>query len=425
MKLLRLSWSAASASQTAEGKRCNASANKMRSCGSCRKCSRYVLQHWPVAASLAKRCQRLAPLVTLVYTQQAYANKELSRQKEEADATRKEELQQNAAMEAAMEKERVRLLDEQQRKEREAAERKRADAAVVKDQIRFREMQRFVEGEEEAARERAQVDAVVQAVQAEEERAAAARRSKQTETRHFIDEFKHQREAHLQSQREAERDAERAERAHLEAQAAHRDKVAAAKNADLATKQAAYQKIVEEQEAVRRAQDEEDKLRWVIVEEEAQKKSRDEAAKREAAAVRGRREMREAVEAQKRLQEQQRAEEAAREAELVRQFLDRVAADEAAAAEAKRRQHEAAKKFQAGIEEQKGQRMHAYAQQRAAEDRATAEAAAREEYRLKVVQEARRRLLEEHAAALEGYLPKGVFKSEEDLEVVRRARGQQ
>lgn len=36
-----------------------------------------------------------------------------------------------------------------------------------------------------------------------------------------------------------------------------------------------------------------------------------------------------------------------------------------------------------------------------------------------MVEEARRRLLEQHGAAVEGYLPKGAFKSKDELEYVR------
>ncbi|CAN0411485.1 unnamed protein product, partial [Ectocarpus sp. 13 AM-2016] len=38
---------------------------------------------------------------------------------------------------------------------------------------------------------------------------------------------------------------------------------------------------------------------------------------------------------------------------------------------------------------------------------------------LQVVKEARRRLLEQHGAAVEGYLPKGALKSRDELELVR------
>ncbi|CAE7259790.1 MNS1 [Symbiodinium sp. KB8] len=336
---------------------------------------------------------------------QAYANKELAEQRKEQDAIRREEAKADAAMDAAMEAERARVLEAEAKREAEAAAAKRADAAVVKDQIRQREMQRFVEGEEQAARERAQVDAVVARIAEEERQAAAARAQKQAHTRALIDEFKVQRAQHVEAQRQAERDAELAERQYLEA-------VAAAKHADLASKQQAYQAIVKEQEARRRQEEEEDRLRWVIVEEEAAAKARAEAAAREAATVEARREMRQAVEAQKRLQEAQRAEEAAREAELVKQFLDRLASARAAARE----------QFKSDISAQQRERMSAYQAQQAAEERAAAEAAAQEEYRARVVAEARRRLLLEHATALEGYLPKGVFKSEEDVRLVQGAR---
>lgn len=39
--------------------------------------------------------------------------------------------------------------------------------------------------------------------------------------------------------------------------------------------------------------------------------------------------------------------------------------------------------------------------------------------KLQVVAEARRRLLEQHGAGVEGYLPKGALKSKDELEYVR------
>lgn len=38
---------------------------------------------------------------------------------------------------------------------------------------------------------------------------------------------------------------------------------------------------------------------------------------------------------------------------------------------------------------------------------------------LQVIEEARRRLLQQHGAAVEGYLPKGALKSKDELEYVR------
>ncbi|CAN0212563.1 unnamed protein product, partial [Hapterophycus canaliculatus] len=43
----------------------------------------------------------------------------------------------------------------------------------------------------------------------------------------------------------------------------------------------------------------------------------------------------------------------------------------------------------------------------------------RELYRQRVVEEARRRLLEQHGAAVEGFLPKGALKSRDELDLIR------
>ena len=43
-----------------------------------------------------------------------------------------------------------------------------------------------------------------------------------------------------------------------------------------------------------------------------------------------------------------------------------------------------------------------------------------EDYKARVVEEARRRMLQQHATQLQGFLPKGVLRTEEDLRCVFR-----
>ena len=43
-----------------------------------------------------------------------------------------------------------------------------------------------------------------------------------------------------------------------------------------------------------------------------------------------------------------------------------------------------------------------------------------EEFKKKVIAEARKRLLEEHAAKLAGYLPKGVIRTEEEAKIIQQ-----
>ncbi len=76
------------------------------------------------------------------------------------------------------------------------------------------------------------------------------------------------------------------------------------------------------------------------------------------------------------------------------------------------------------IERQRSDRKSMYDQERAAEAAAIDEANQREDYRKRVIQEARKRLLEEHAAKLVGYMPTRVFESKEELEHFNSAAAQ-
>merc|ERR1712000_17618 len=72
------------------------------------------------------------------------------------------------------------------------------------------------------------------------------------------------------------------------------------------------------------------------------------------------------------------------------------------------------------IEKQRLERRSMYNAEKEAEAAEVAEALEREEYRLRVIREARKRLLEEHAAKLEGYMPTGAFSNKEEYEVFQK-----
>jgi hypothetical protein len=62
-----------------------------------------------------------------------------------------------------------------------------------------------------------------------------------------------------------------------------------------------------------------------------------------------------------------------------------------------------------------------YEREREAEAAQREENARREEYRKQVIQEARRRLLEEHAARLSGYVPSKAFENRDEFDHFQRA----
>lgn len=377
----------------------------------------------------AARAQRLARARCLLRPatrhQQAYANKELAVQKQERAAAEAAARDEDAALDAVMEERRVASLEAERAEALRKAEEKRRLGAKVKEQIEEQEYTRFIEAELDAERSKAQVAAIVAQVEAQDAAERDSRQRAREEARSLMSAFQAERAAFVDRQRAAEREEEAQHRAYVEAAGRREEAVRASKAADLAAKEAAYRKIVEEQNALRAAQDEEDKLRWLVVEEEAEAAARADRAAREAATVKAREEMRTANAAQTRIREETEAAEKAREAELVRQFMEHCKEQEAK--EQAQRDAAAARRaqFREDVVSQQHERRRLYEHQRAAEEAEAAEAAAMEAYRARVVAEARRKLLEEHGAMLEGYLPKGVFKSEEDLAVVRAARERQ
>jgi len=64
-----------------------------------------------------------------------------------------------------------------------------------------------------------------------------------------------------------------------------------------------------------------------------------------------------------------------------------------------------------------------FEEQKLAEIKFTDEARKKDEFRKRVVAEARRKLLEEHAVKLRGFLPRGVFSSPADLEILKAFDG--
>ncbi len=61
------------------------------------------------------------------------------------------------------------------------------------------------------------------------------------------------------------------------------------------------------------------------------------------------------------------------------------------------------------VEKQRVDRRKLFEHEKALEAAEAEELIRREEYRKQVIQEARRRLIEEHAAKLQGYMPRGML----------------
>jgi hypothetical protein len=173
-------------------------------------------------------------------------------------------------------------------------------------------------------------------------------------------------------------------------------------------------KIVEETERKKKEEEEFNQLRDMLWEEELEAKRAAEQQARRDKESEMKREMMEANSQMLSLKAESRRREAEAEARMVALMRRKFAEDEAkerADDEARRRtkvQHMSL------IERQKAERKDLYDQEKSREMAIAEENARRDDYRKRVIQEARKRLLEDHAAKLQGYLPHGVFNSEEE-----------
>jgi colicin import membrane protein len=179
--------------------------------------------------------------------------------------------------------------------------------------------------------------------------------------------------------------------------------------------------IVEETERKRKEEEEFNALRDLLWEEELEAKRSADVAERRNKQIRMRDEMLAANAEMMKFKQVQRLKDAENEARLVSLMRQKFAQDEAKerAEEEERRRQKA--HHMSLIERQKDERKYLYEKEREEEARLMKEAQDREEYRKQVIQEARKRLLEEHASRLRGFLPNKVFDSREEYEQFRNA----
>ncbi|XRB25121.1 meiosis-specific nuclear structural protein 1 [Pseudoscourfieldia marina] len=270
----------------------------------------------------------------------------------------------------------------------------------------------------EYERERAQIDAVVAQIQAEDVAELERKREKQAETQDYIKHFLKEQEEFKAAERARMDEEERQIAAHA-AEIARRDAEAQAAKA---AKQNAADKRLEELKRIKEAADREkeemeellNELHFQEQEEKYVQKERDAREKKE----RERQEMMQANAYLKELRQQRLAQEHEEEMLFRKHLLEKFAEDdriEQMNAQRRRMKMEEHKREVQRLWEEKQARFNA---QREAEMAEMAAALARDERRADIVEAERQRLLREHAARLAEYLPKGVLQYESDLALI-------
>lgn len=350
----------------------------------------------------------------------AYLNKERDAQLEER------------VLMATKEQERIQAMEDQMEFERMQAIRNEADRDKIK-QMKYDDQRAVLQrqiSEKQAARamarkqieeEKQMVDEVVNKLMAEDEADYRSRKEKQAATAAMIREYEEQRRREVAEARAAAKAEEDRIMAYNRAMDARNEGVAAKKQAKREEEDRILKQIVEETERKRKEEEEFNELRDLLWEEELEAKRAADVRHRQEYQERMRRDMMDANEKMMLAKDQIRRQEAEKEAQLVAMMRKKFAEDEARerAEEAFRRQNKM--HHMEEIARQRDNRKAMYEQERQQEAAEREQNAEREEYRKRIIQEARKRLLEQHAANLAGYLPSKAFNNKEEYESFQRA----
>lgn len=344
----------------------------------------------------------------------AYMNKERAAQHEERILQqRRHQLREHA-------------IDDQMECDRRAAMRTESEKSSSKKVVLLRQKAALQEqmadrlklAEEarlEADRDRELVEEVVKKIVDEDYGEAVERAKRKNECRALIKQYEAQRRAELVEAKEQAAFEDAQIRQHADALAARESELYRLKAEKKARDKAAFERIVAETEKHRAEEEELDQLRDLLWEEEMEAQRRKEERDREEKRQQSKRDMARANEEMLAAKQVQRESERKEEQRLVETMQRKFADDERNERLMGERRADNKIKYIEAVKIQKLERAAVYEQAKQTEINENANALRAEEYRLKVVQEARRRLLEEHAEDLQGFLPKGTIQPDDDI----------
>ena len=349
----------------------------------------------------------------------ANLNKERATQHMEKVARENFEKEREQAIEDKMEHDRQIGLKADQAK-LENAEMWEETRVILQRQLKERDDMRL-EAKRQVEIDRATVDAVVRKVQEEDAESYRKMKDEQKKTSAMMkaaEEQARKEKSDRAAALKAEEDEIAAYNKALDARGAGEKQKKADKKA---AEDAILAKIVAETEAKRKAEQEFADLRDALWEEELEAARAADTKARADKAYNMRQEMMEANQRMMASKAVQREAEAVEEARMLALMRQKFAADEA-----KERKEEDDKKSAKAhhmtlIEKQTAERKVMYDKEKEQEEAFLAEGRAREDYRQRVIREARRKLLAEHAQKLAGYMPGGILKNPEDIKAYQDA----
>eukprot|EP00899_Mesostigma_viride_P003369 jgi/Mesvir1/13032/Mv06025-RA.1 len=336
----------------------------------------------------------------------------------ESQALRTQARTYERSMDMAMEAQRMEALRLEEERALEERLKKVEARHVLEEQMAEKEeARRALAAEYE--RERAAVDAIVQRIQEEDDRDAAARRQKQAEMQRFVETYLRQREAEQAKKAEAEAAEERRIAEH-EQRVRQREQQLEEERQRKKQQEAvihAHLTAVRTEEDQKRIQMEEllNQLHYEEMEDKYLRRVEELRLKKERMKL----ELQQAHEMARRAKAEQREREQREEEEFRARLMDKFAEDDRLeqlnAQKRRLKMEEHKREVQRLWDEKKAMYEKQHQRELDEERRIADEERAKEE----IIEAERQRLLREYAFKLAGFLPKGVLKNQDDLENLR------
>ena len=257
------------------------------------------------------------------------------------------------------------------------------------------------------------VEAIVAKIEAEDRAEYEAREKHKAETRVLIKQYAEQRKRDVIEQRQQAAEEEAEIIAYSRALAQREEQLEIMKKEKALAAKKAFDKIVQQTELVRSADDEIARLRDLLWEEELLKKSRILEEEREAKRLANIAEMKRQNDIVLANKKKQLAVEEAEEERLIQVMIDKFKRDDEEERMKQQAIRDKREQYKGMISDDASAKHERYLKHLADEELRKDDDDSGEQYRLQVVREARRRLLAEHADALRGFMPKGAVSAEE------------
>jgi hypothetical protein len=352
----------------------------------------------------------------------AYLNKERAVQFEERILLAAREQERIQAMEEQMEVERLKAIASERAKIEAKKEIFKEQRKVLQNQIVERQ-EMLEEARRQTERDREMVDEIVRKINDEDMSDLQKRREMQAATARMVRQFEEDRRRELEEQRAREKAEEDKILSYQRDMQARTEGIAAKKQAKKDEEDRILAEIVERTEKQRREEEEFNNLRDLLWEEELENKRNEDARNRLEKQRQTKKEMMEANASMLRAKQERRVKDAENEARMVMLMRRKFTEDEAKERREEEYRKSQRKNYMTMIEAQTKEKKALTDAERAVELAEAEELRQREEYKKRVVQEARKRLLEEHASRLKGYLPGSTFNNKEEYESVYKAAG--